>query len=202
MCGDGAAVLICLSLLLYSAVGRSSDSGGSTSPFDFRIAAPLTWNARDPSDAIETLKRVELTDPRLQEALKGTRPVVSLSRYRPGEHVGLNPSVHVYVSKTGDISAAQLLRTARDTESKILSDYKIVEDVTTTDINGLQAATYSVTFTTKYKNGMSYRTFSRTWAIQGGPFMYIIGASGPEDPAPELQNDFNAIISTFRFTDD
>ena len=185
-------------ILLFAIVAHADEPAEKVSPFDFSISGPRTWSVASQSVVTNSLNRIEDKD--LKELLRGTRPVVTLCRYPPNEHTGENPSIKVFISETPDTSPSDLLAMAREVEKKALPDYKIEEDVHTTTVNGIPAATMSAAFTSKYANGKSYPTLARVWAIRRGQFMYVIGASGPRNPPPELQRDFDLIMATFRFT--
>jgi hypothetical protein len=83
---------------------------------------------------------------------------------------------------------------------KVLPDYNLEEEIHATAINGIPAASMAASYTMKYSGGETHPTLARIWAMKRGRFIYIIGTSGPKNPPPELQKDFDLIISTFRFT--
>jgi hypothetical protein len=112
----------------------------------------------------------------------------------------LNPSVKVLISETPNATPAELLSISRDILKKVMPDYNVEEEIHTTTINGIPAVSMADSFTMKYANAKSYPTLGRVWAIKRGRFIYVLGTSGPKNPSPELQRDFDLIISTFRFT--
>jgi hypothetical protein len=184
-----------LCLALFAHVGKSAEQD---SPFDFSISAPRTWSMSELSVISDAVKRLD--DQTLKAILRGAQPAVLLLRYPPSLYTGLNPSVKVLISETPDTTPAELLAISRDAMKKVMTDYNVEEKIHATKINGILAASMAGSFTMKYADGKSYPTLGRVWAIKRGRFIYVLGTSGPTNPSPELQKDFDFIISTFRFT--
>lgn len=164
------------------------------------LLRPANWQTASLQTVQENREQVELSDKELQAALVkvATAPLFVFMKH-PEPHAGLNPSIQVTLRSLGPMAGSSptaLMKVAVDTMRKAIPDFAFVTEITDTQISGLAAAHMRATYTMRTRDGSAFKVLSRLWVVPRGPFMFVIGMSGPQEGPDVSESEFAGTLAS------
>jgi hypothetical protein len=195
---------------LASSTWKSLEAAASADPNLFAsglagiaVTKPPEWRFV-PNEEISNVRgNVELGRKDLEEMMRSAQlPVVSIMKY-PDTHLGANPTVQIgvrskkYYPKTDPVDLlTQIVTSMKSTQT--LPDLIVLEDVRSTQIDSIPAATVTLRFTLRLKSGQQLTVLSTLYYVTNSENVIIIGISGPLSGRDKSDEEFTAILQSVR----
>jgi hypothetical protein len=132
------------------------------------------------------------------EELSG-RPLAVLAKY-PQPHPTLNPTMQVAMRSReplGDLDAPEILTIISNQMRGGFPDFELEKAVSTTEVSGLEAATFTATYTVQ-GGPASYPVRYRMWVIPRGKIFFILGMSGAQEGEDAATEAFQQILESVK----
>jgi hypothetical protein len=164
------------------------------------LARPAGWQTASLQTVQENRERVQLSDPELQAALQkaATAPLFVFIKH-PEPHPDLNPSIQVTLRPLGTLAGqppTELMKMAVAALQKALPDFAFVTAITDAQVSGLAGAHMRAKYTTRNREGASFKVLTRLWLVPRGSYMFMIGMSGPQEGPDVAEAEFAAALAS------
>ncbi|MDY7094478.1 MAG: hypothetical protein SX243_16020 [Acidobacteriota bacterium] len=167
----------------------------------FEMTKPESWvflHKAEPSpDKPETRLNDELLNTAAEE-LSG-RPLAVVAKY-PQPHSSLNPTLQVAMRSRqplGDLDAPEILTIISNQMRGGFPDFQLEQAVTATEVSGLEAATFTATYTVQ-GGPAAYPVRYRMWVIPRGSIFFILGMSGAQEGEDAATEAFQQILESVK----
>ncbi len=193
-------------LLLFLFVGgffcksEDSDSIYYNETFGFKVFKPDGWHVETSKEYVETLRKIDLNDPKLKDIVQKNAnvPVVSYTKYRE-PYQDLNPGFKVNVYPLGKFDPKQpvkILDVLLPNLQRVLKDYRLVIPPRETTVSGLKASYMQVFYTLVTSDGSRYPSCTEIWVVPNKNYFLALGAVTRQDERNCARKDVGRIVET------
>jgi hypothetical protein len=161
------------------------------------LTRPNGWQTGTLQAVQENRSRIRLSDSELEAGLRklATAPLFVFMKH-PEPHPTVNPSVQVILRPTGSLNGAdptEILKVAVGTIQKAFADFTFITSIQNVSVSDMPAAHMRARYTLNTADG-SAQVLSRLWVVPRGPYMFLIGMSGPADGPDVSEAEFTEVL--------
>ena len=77
-------------------------------------------------------------------------------------------------------------------------DFRFIEVIHETKVDGMAAATMKAQYTVKDPHGRSFAVLSHMWTVPRGAYLFLIGMSGPISGPDKSEKEFEQALQSIR----
>jgi hypothetical protein len=79
---------------------------------------------------------------------------------------------------------------------KALADFMFVQEIAPVQVSGLGGAHMRAKYTVMNRDGGSFKVLTRMWLVPRGPYLFLIGMSGPQEGPDVSEAEFASAFSS------
>ena len=196
-------VLLIAVLTLASEVSAQPDRGErfENTTAGIALTRPPGWHTVSLETVQKNREKVRLPDKELEQALqtRATAPLFAFMKY-PEPHPTLNPSIQITLRPLGGLAAsrpAAIMKMALGPMQSNFPDFVLERPIADVRVSGLPAAHARATYTLTTDAGQ-FKVRTRIWVVTRGPFMFLIGMSGPAGGPDMSEMEFATALASIQ----
>ena len=198
--------IVVVSLLALTAAGAEESEDTFRSEIaGIELSKPSGWQFQ----TLETIARhradVKMKDEELQRVIQelATAPLVVATKH-PEPYDSLNPSFQALVRPLGGnqgVTGSQVLEAVVPTLESGFADFRLVEEITKIEVDGVPGARLSAEYTVQGPDGTVYPTRATIVVVPRGSFLYQFSFSAPPTGSDALTDEVEGTLSSVVFLD-
>lgn len=167
------------------------------------LAKPDGWDFQNLEVIARHRASVKAKDPEFQEAIErlATAPLVVATKH-PEPYESLNPSLQVLVRPLGQLQGStgmELLQLVLPTLASNFEEFKLVEEISETEVGGILGARLTAEYVVKTSDGTVFPSRATIVLVPRESFLFQFSFSGPPSGPDALSDEVEAVLSSVTF---